>query len=327
MKKTIKKTAVLLFCAVLILSSAACSGNDNEDPVQEGKDIDWKENELFGVAFLGYAKSLEEDGIKDALKKYQDTYTVLRGEQAVKSAATKGSEVYLIIMRYPDAVITINNLPENGGNAYGDVIYSGSSQAVIFMCNADESRNDAEVTVEYKDQTAVLIPQIDIFTCSLPAEPGVSVRNLTFPKEGIQSTAVYANSEALTGKWAMYTDFGDFTAVLQLNFDKSGGMQAVTGYYLSEVAEILEGEYCFAGPDHIKYKEGTLIFRLKLTFLMQNDPAEQGEELPLTVFSGAYSFEVNGDTLILRREGGIELFYEENAPSNAEYTFSREKID
>ena len=322
MKKTFKTASVLLLSAVLILSSAACAGTGSTGSAPERKDIDWDENELFGAAFLGYAETLEDESIKDALKKYQDTYSVISSGQEIKSVPNKGSEVYLLIMRYPDAAITINNLPEGEGIVYGDVIFTGSSQALLLICNTDDKRSDCRVLVEYKDQKAELIPQIDLIAGCLAAEAEGPVRDLTFPREGTQITSAYAGSDALTGTWVLYTDYGDFTAVLQLSFEDSVKMKVVNGYYLSEIVEILEGEYCFAGPNHIKYPEGTLIFRLVLTFSMGDYPVDI--DPPLVIISGAYRFQVNGDTLILNRVGGSELIYEENVPLNVEYTFERE---
>ena len=306
--KKFKHLFALLLVLALALSLVACSSSssrrqrsrrDDEsrsDAMGEFWGIEWQGDELGAIAFLGCSNDIYADTIQYAFARYSDAFGF--SDSTIAGVETEGNAVYLVIVRYGDAEIVVEEF--DNGEA-GEEIYASSDYwYVVLRCNLNDS--NTLVTLRSSMGDISFSPALSSADGSVQLPGGGRLRDITMDSGD--------TAELMVGEWCMYdTDSGwEAWHIFSIRLD---GTLTYTLYFYEEDwrLEELEGTYSFATEDS-GYPVGTFFIDMTRAFFDRG--LFEGPGLaPDGVLRGAYRVDFSGDdTMTLTcLEGDSLAFY------------------
>ena len=158
--------------ALLLPALFACTGRKTADRVE------WQEGERMAVAFLGYYDSFST--FKAAPSYVRLTRTFPEIVEAVQVDAAMGREIYLVVPRDAQTVLTV----EEDGSFVSDesrrVFYSGAGKPVLVHNNFYDP-NTRIICTDASGRTLTYVPQTDKKSGALQVTVGGGVRDISLP--------------------------------------------------------------------------------------------------------------------------------------------------
>ena len=275
---------------------------------EETAGITWTDGDLCGILFVDYLAQETMEGYKSSAQ--------LPSWGAAPNALwydMGGAELFLLVPRYADSIVTVNRYKDGEKNPVGDEMYTGPARPIFVLCNISDIRPDCLITVEYNGKNITYNPFISLKDGALDVPDGGGVLDLAPFYKGTDTQ----NETAFLGKWSLVSDDyqPDGLWVHTIELLGNGNMTLQHGPPFSDVIEIFEGTYS-VNPD------GSLTFLLKLTYSVVHDGAVSEEDS--YAIEGTYGYSVEGEnTLKLSHSKGHLFIHQENPPKNVTYTFER----
>ena len=300
MSKPFKRLFTLLVLLSILLSLASCSQSkpvsSNVTSTTRGEefpDIAWADNDLCGVAFFCYY-SMNFNEIEEV---YTDAYPALAESDyfgPYVGVNDVGYEVFLIVPRYYGSTITVQSYDDMTGDV-GEDSYTTElgEHYILLVCNMSDIHSDTLVTVEYEGESVSFSPFLSGKDGSvvLPESGGVKDITLKSLPEGSNS---YVN---LTGRWGTIVNSQENNPLqecyYEIAFYGDSAISFAHGAPNSEIIDIFEGTYYFAGNNDPEYPEGTLVYSMLMSYSVAFDgPPDNPNNYPLY---GAYTVELMYD--------------------------------
>ena len=167
---------ILLICLLFLFSACSSIGSDTgkkegddeakdkEETIEEFAGIKWEKEESCAIAFLGYFNTFQDEELEKVYEAHIDEYPGLVSISKISKVETESAEAYLIIPRYTDSKITINeySFDENGMGETGKTIYSEFGSPVLLLCNFSDIMPNSIVTVKMGREKISFSPSISM---------------------------------------------------------------------------------------------------------------------------------------------------------------------
>lgn len=166
-----KKIMYFWLAALLLPAFVAC-----QDGKKAAGQIDWQDDELLAVAFLGYYDSVGAFESSPSYSRLTQTFP-----QIVEASVAGGGgrELYLVVPRDPMASVAVDGGGEEAADGAHEALYrSGEGKPVLVLCNA----SGADRVVSCKDgagRTATFVPRTEPRTATLAVPADGSVHDIS----------------------------------------------------------------------------------------------------------------------------------------------------
>ena len=325
--KNFKNLFALLLVFALALSLAACSSSssssrrsrrdDDDDEttsqaVGEYWGVEWEDDALAAIAFIGYSNDIFADDIQSEVYRYDEACGNFLGGDYT-AVETEGDEIYLVIVRYADTEIIVEEY--NDGEVGEEIHASDAYWHLLLRCGSGAANGDVDpntlITIRSSMGTYSFGPSLG------PADGGVI---LGFEGYLQDLSSVLGNSgnpyaDTLIGDWRLTdtTTSPGYTLVFDWFIYADGTVTYITGYLNSEVIEHFEGTWYL--PEGNAYHYNTFIFDMQLVYA---DYLDGGT--PEGTLSGAYEFTADDpDRTTFTYLHGDPLTYADPAPDSYEF--------
>ena len=291
------------------VSSEPTAPVKNPAETKKPAEIPWTEDDLCGMLFVDYVARDTFDAYKlsSRLPSWGDTPDALWYDMG-------GTELFLIVPRYPESTLTVNEYKDGEDNPVGAEIYSGPAHPVFVLCNISDIRPDCLITVEYEEKSVSFYPFLSLKDGQVILPNGGGVLNLA-PAE--EKPADAQTGEVLLGKWSLVSE--DYSPdgfwIHTLEFFEEGKMTLLHGPPFAEAIEIFEGTYSITPG-------GSFTFSLDLIYSAMFDGVVSKEDS--YSLEGTYGYSFKGENFLqLTHSKGHLFIYDENPPDLVTYRFER----
>lgn len=148
---------------------------DPSEDVWSFHGITWQEGELGAVALVGFSEDVFSEDILRVFYAYDARYNDFSGG-SIGGAEAEGNEVYLIIPRWSDTVISVTELVEG---AAGEQLYSDIGMPFLLRCNLSDLYPNTLVTFTSSQGTLTFSPSISLMDGSVVLPEGGLLRDVT----------------------------------------------------------------------------------------------------------------------------------------------------
>jgi len=312
-----KKAALLITLTICLLLCTACKKDappEQNFSAFDASVIDWQDGELCAVAFLGYAGTLHDADMYPVYDAFEAQYPGLTAENNCTWFQTVGQEVYLIIPRYSDTLLTVTIFSEDGEES------KFLQAAPLFLqCNESDIMGNSRITLEHQGTTCSFSPRISLDDSRLLLPEDGTVRDITNRALiGLSDENAEANRDLLPGDWQLYGEDEIFGFVVNyLSFAGDGTVTLAHGVADGDIIEEYQGFYTLSGEDHKELPVGTLLLTLDMVYAVYDEEISETAK-GLTIESAHKIFFPDDNHLVLTNIRGDELIFEigENVKSN-----------
>ena len=151
-----KRQIVLFLLAALALtacgggSSTAGTSNKSQAVHEISDNINWEENDIGAIVFIGYGKDFPTISQTDHYEVFRKRFPSLRKTTRF-TVETEGDEVFYIIPRFSDATITVKDyvldLDDGVKEVIDKTLYEGKSTPLLIRCNLSDLHPNITVTI------------------------------------------------------------------------------------------------------------------------------------------------------------------------------------
>ena len=173
--EVIKNMKQILFLAIILLL-VACGGGGHSKTASENPDVNWKEKELCAIVFVGIGNDFASISETETFKELCEQFPSLK-EATKFTAETEGNEIFYIIPRYANSIVTMNEYKfdiEKMKEIVGRELYHGGGEPILIKCNISDIHQNSLVTVVANNETVKFNPYVggdrargDMWTISL----------------------------------------------------------------------------------------------------------------------------------------------------------------
>ena len=202
--------------------------------------VPWIPEALCAIGMIGYLGSDRPLAQQPFALAHRELYERARGESM---PFDEGDEVYFLLPRYEDAVVTLEELemnPESGEPELATVVFTAQgNQPLMLACNISDIFPNCRITVESQGQSVTFSPYISLMDGRPVYPDGGQVQDIA-PRD-------YCPPEdSLSGAWGCETMYDGFELVLNLDFQEYARLHFGYGPPYSEYYEQFYGAYYWA---------------------------------------------------------------------------------
>ena len=298
-------------------TEAATEGVAGLSSVTSAEGVDWKNDALCAAAFIDYTATIEHDLRENP---FFTLHPDLADAESVHTYAFEiGDEVFYLLPRYADAVVTIEEIDTNG-QALG-VLYEGLTEPIVFTCNMSDLYANTRVTVTSGRSSVSFSPHVSMIDGGIEIAEGEPVQNLDIGRRSNVSNAIIGG---YVGEWVHSLKTEDGEVLLSfINLHDDGTMVYALGAAESEFDLVMEGSYTCVFSESggvANLPEGVIQFDLQGEISALGDEDEVSDD-DRVFAAGLFSLtKADDDTASLRHVDGDELpWYAEDNSSGRVY--------